>query len=100
MAGVGYVLAADDPFIGVDLDKCLDPEKGCDGFAMWVMEQLASYTEVSPSGTGLRIILRGKLPPQGRRKGTFEVYESGRFLTITGQLAMLGEGSAASPVDV
>lgn len=91
VAGVGYVLAADDPFVGVDLDKCLDPDKGIDGFAMWVMEQLASYTEVSPSGTGLRIIIKGKLPPQGRRKGTFEVYESGRFLTITGQLALEGE---------
>ena len=91
MAGVGYVLAADDPFVGVDIDKCLDPEKGIDGFAMLVMEQLASYTEVSPSGTGLRIIIKGKLPKDGRRKGTFEVYESGRFLTITGQLALEGE---------
>ncbi len=91
VAGVGYVLAADDPFVGVDLDKCLDPDKGIDGFAMWVMEQLASYTEVSPSGTGLRIIIKGKLPKDGRRKGTFEVYESGRFLTITGQLALEGE---------
>lgn len=91
VAGVGYVLAADDPFVGVDLDKCVGPERDCDGFAGWVVDQLSSYTEYSPSGTGLRILLRGKLPKDGRKKGSFEVYESGRFLTMTGQLAMEGE---------
>ena len=46
------------------------------------------YTEVSPSGTGIRIICRGKLPPGARRKGKVEMYDesSPRYLTITGHV--------------
>lgn len=84
VGGIGFVFSKDDPFVGVDLDKCLDPEKGISDFALWVVDALASYTEVSPSGTGLHVILEGKLPPAGRRKESFEVYEAGRFFTVTG----------------
>jgi primase-polymerase (primpol)-like protein len=45
---------------------------------------LNSYTELSPSGTGVRIFVYGKLPPIGRKTGDIEVYEAGRYLTITG----------------
>jgi len=85
LSGVGYVLSADDPYVGVDLDACRDPQSGrIEPWAKAIMKRLNSYTEISPSGTGLRIFIRGELPPHGRRKHKIEVYSQARFLTITG----------------
>jgi primase-polymerase (primpol)-like protein len=50
-----------------------------------VVDTIRSYTEVSPSGRGLRIFLTGKLPPHGRKKERFEVYETSRYVTVTGR---------------
>ena len=51
--GVGYVLTKEDPFTGVDLDHCLDPKTGViEPWALAIVDQLNSYTERSPSGTG------------------------------------------------
>jgi len=83
--GIGYVLSAEDPYAGVDLDHCRDPESGSiEQWAKTIVWRLASYTEISPSGTGLRIFVRGELPPHGRHKGNIEVYCQARFLTVTG----------------
>jgi putative DNA primase/helicase len=83
--GVGYVFAADDPYVGVDLDKCRDPETGAvEPWALEIVRRLNSYVEISPSGRGLHIIVRGKLPPGRRRKGPIEMYDSGRYFTMTG----------------
>lgn len=52
---------------------------------MRIVEYLNSYTEWSPSGRGLRIIIRGKLPPEWRNRiGKVEIYSRARFLTLTG----------------
>jgi putative DNA primase/helicase len=84
-SGVGYVLSADDPYVGIDLDACRDPKTGhLQPWARSIVKRLNSYTEISPSGTGLRIFVRGELPPHGRRKGHIEIYSQARFLTITG----------------
>ena len=49
---LGFVLGGG--FVGVDLDKCRDPETGLvDSEARAVIERLDSYTEVSPSGSGV-----------------------------------------------
>jgi putative DNA primase/helicase len=83
--GVGYVLSKDDPYVGVDLDGCRDPKSGrIEPWAKEIRSRLNSYTEISPSGTGLRIFVKGELPPYGRRKGKIEIYSQARFLTITG----------------
>lgn len=83
-AGVGFMFHQD--YIGVDIDKCRDPETGAiDAEAQAVIDELRSYTEVSPSGTGVHILLRGSLPAAGRRKGNLEMYDGGRYFTVTGQ---------------
>lgn len=83
--GVGFVVTKGDPFVGIDLDHCRDSETGeIEAWALAIVEQMRSYTEVSPSGTGLRIFVMGSLPPMDRREGDIEIYESGRFLTVTG----------------
>ena len=59
--GIGFVFTSEDDLCGVDLDKCLDPETGeIESWAQEVIEQLNSYTEVSPSGTGVHILVRGE----------------------------------------
>jgi uncharacterized protein DUF3987/primase/DNA polymerase family protein len=83
--GIGRVLTVDEGLVGVDLDHCVDRESGI--IVAWAWEQmlqLSSYTERSPSGTGLRVWCRGTLPPGGRRKGRVEVYDDVRYLTVTG----------------
>jgi putative DNA primase/helicase len=55
-SGIGFVLTNDDGFAGVDLDHCCNPEtRAIESWAMRIVQALNSYTEISPSGTGLRI---------------------------------------------
>jgi primase-polymerase (primpol)-like protein len=87
MAGVGFVFCDNDPFVGVDLDDCRDPQTGAlEEWAQKIIRQLDSYTEISPSGTGVKIWVRAKIPSvMGRRKGKVEMYDRARFFTVTGQ---------------
>lgn len=83
--GIGFVLTADDPFTGIDLDHCYDPKTGViEPWALAIVDQLFSYTERSPSGTGLRIFVKGTLIQKGRKKGPIEFYDAKRYLTLTG----------------
>ena len=82
--GVGLVLDGDG-LVGVDLDHVVDDAGSIGGPAAAVVRTLSSYTEVSPSGAGLRVFCRGQLPPGGRKKGQFEFYETRRYLTVTGR---------------
>ncbi len=87
--GIGFVFCSGDPYVGVDLDGCVDPETG--EIAPWatqIIDGLDSYTELSPSGTGVHIIARGKFSANGRR-GPVEMYSRERFFTVTGHV--LGE---------
>ncbi len=81
--GLGFVLAADDGLTGIDIDKCIT-DGTIEPWAQDIINSLNSYTEISPSGTGIRIFAEGDWQPGGNRKGQLEVYTQGRFLTITG----------------
>lgn len=88
--GVGFVFTTDDPYVGVDLDGVLDPETGeAEGWAMEIVAELGSYTEVSPSGTGLHVFVEGEVPrggPKALSNGhAVEVYDRDRFFTVTGR---------------
>ena len=69
--------------VGIDLDHCI-----ADGViseeAQEIISSLHTYTELSPSGTGIRLLMHGSLPGLYRRRGTIEMYETSRYLTITG----------------
>jgi hypothetical protein len=88
--GLGFALSVKageegEVLIGVDLDHCRNVETG--EIAPWaqeIIDRLNSYTEVSPSGEGVRIFLRGRLPKDGRKRGDFECYCTGRYVTVTG----------------
>ncbi len=84
--GVGFVLTESDPFTVIDLDGCRDPETGeIEPWAWEIVRRFNTFTEISPSGTGLHIVLSGRLPVSGKRKGPIEVYYSGRYVTVTGK---------------
>jgi primase-polymerase (primpol)-like protein len=91
--GVGFVLSSGDPFVGVDLDACRNPETG--EIAEWAQKIIDrvqdGYIEVSPSGTGIHIIVKGTVRGSGKTQrrvesGKIEMYSRERFLTITGEL--------------
>jgi hypothetical protein len=86
--GLGFVLTADDPFAFVDLDDSNgDPETI--NLHNRIYEGFDSYAELSPSGKGLHIIVKGVLP-KGRRKSFVEIYSNERYMTLTGNCCPKG----------
>ena len=83
--GVGYVLTLDDHLVGIDLDDA-HFEGAVEEWAAPFLWMLNSYTEVSVSGTGLRLLVGGNFREgEATRKGNVEIYQTGRYLTFTGQ---------------
>lgn len=100
-AGVGFVFTDEDPYCGIDLDDCLDAEGVPTAAARQVLEGLNSYTEVSPSGTGVKVFIKGKKPEWAKCQSTaiegigkIEIYEAARYFTLTGRRL---EGFPAEP---
>jgi hypothetical protein len=90
LSGIGFVLSGTDGIGGVDLDHVRDPESGdLHPEAQALIDRFASYTEISPSGTGIRIFGQAARLPKGRsgiyRGIKVECYSAGRYLTVTGQ---------------
>lgn len=89
LAGVGFVFTADDPYCGVDLDDSLDESTGeLKPWAQQIVDRLDSYTEISPSGSGLKVFIKANKPGSRCRKayedGEVEIYDRDRFFTVTG----------------
>lgn len=86
VAGTGFVLTATTGFVGIDLDHVRDPLTGA--IEPWVREIIdfrETYAEVSPSGTGIRMIARGSISKAiTNHEAQVEIYGFGRYLTITG----------------
>ena len=82
--GIGFVFTKEDEYVGIDLDDCVDADGNISDFAKEVIELIDSYTEMSPSGTGLHIICKGRLPDSLKTK-RIEMYTWGRYFCVTGQ---------------
>jgi len=83
--GIGFVFSKEDPFMGIDLDDCINLETNKMNFqAEAYIDKLYSYTERTPSGRGIHTIVKGKIPGPRRRNGDVEIYQDGRFFTMTG----------------
>lgn len=96
--GVGFVFVADGGLVGIDLDHAID-ERGIKPWALKILGLFDdAYIEYSPSKKGFHIIVKGKKPglkckriintKQGERIGEIEMYETGRYFTVTGELYM------------
>ena len=85
LPGVEFVFTPDDPYCGVDLDHCRNPEsERIAGWAREIIRELGSYTEVSPSGTGVKVFLRGSVP-RSINTERIEIYDSKQPFTVTGE---------------
>jgi primase-polymerase (primpol)-like protein len=55
--GLGFVFTPEVQLCGVDLDHCRDINTGeVTRWALKIVKRMRSYSEISPSGTGLHII--------------------------------------------
>jgi primase-polymerase (primpol)-like protein len=84
--GIGFVFCSADPLAGIDLDGCRNPETGeVAPWAQKIVDDVSEgYVEASPSGTGVHIIVEGRVRGGGLRRGPVEMYSRDRFFTITG----------------
>ena len=110
--GVGFVLSADDPFIAIDLDHCV----ANGDIQPWTPQQREhknwgdnapdpaaivakhTYAEISPSGTGIRILARGNIL-KATKHGAFEVYAQSRYVTLTGHRLEHSPDEVTSDID-
>lgn len=85
--GIGYVFSPDDPYVGVDLDDCRSDNE----LAPWaqvIVDALHSYTEISPSGNGVKVWVEGSIPSSVKvpyETGAIEMYSERRYFTVTGE---------------
>ena len=107
--GVGLVLAPAG-LVGLDFDHVMEKnEKGqsvvIDETAQELWTYLDSYRELSPSGTGVHVLVKGKKPgnickvclSRTHRDGSvfdveYEIYDTGRYFTFTGKHSRLSSG--------
>jgi putative DNA primase/helicase len=89
--GIGFVFSADDQYCGVDLDDCIDPSGALTPEAQALIKRFATYSEVSPSGTGVKLFLKGRKPEFAKASasdvmgcGQVEIFDQKRYFTVTG----------------
>lgn len=87
--GIGFTLSKDDPYVGIDWDNCISPSGEINPKVLALVRDIDSYTEVSPSGTGLKTLLRGELPAGGHHNKFDDievgVFDCSRYFCITGR---------------
>lgn len=84
--GIGFTLSKDDPYTGIDWDDCILPSGEIDPVILSHIKAINSYTEISPSGKGLKTLVRGKLPAGGHHSKNIGVFDCGRYFCITGRV--------------
>jgi hypothetical protein len=99
-AGIGWVVTDSTGIVLIDFDDVRNPNTGA--LTPWVqkiLDRIPSYAEVSPSGTGLHIVVKGALPAGARKRGCCEMYDSRRFFAFTGD-HLEGKPSTVEPVNI
>jgi len=84
-SGIGFVFTKEAGIVGVDIDHCVEDGKLNEVAAAIIAKLPPTYVELSPSGTGLHIFLRGAMPGNGSRnaKTGVEMYSHARYFTMT-----------------
>jgi hypothetical protein len=89
--GIGFMFSPESGYVGVDVDLCITEGEGdlvLSPFANRVWSVLNTYTEISPSGTGIHCIGKARMKSGFNRtwKGNkVEGYSKGRYFTFTGR---------------
>lgn len=84
---VGFVLSKDDPYCIIDLDDKLSNPASDDEKLRFgeIIKAFETYTEVSTSGRGAHLIVKGVLP-KGINRSHVEMYSEGRYMICTGRV--------------
>jgi hypothetical protein len=90
IGGIGFVFTEQDEYVGIDIDD--ETKVTPENLALrrevvkQILEGMNTYTEVSPSGSGIHIICKGKPKSAGRRSSQvqIELYAADRYFTMTG----------------
>ncbi|MDR3602075.1 MAG: hypothetical protein P4L49_16575 [Desulfosporosinus sp.] len=83
-SGIGYVFSQDDPYVGLDIDGCIDEFGKISDGAKEIIYTLQSYTEISQSGEGIHNIVKGTKPGPRNKRKPYEMYDQGRYFCFTG----------------
>ena len=97
--GIGYFFSKNDGLTGIDFDNCRDLKTGRirKEYQFWI-DKLNGYIEVSPSGTGIKVWVKGTIDSKYFRNdestgfriqnfagGIIEIYRRGQYFTVTTQ---------------
>lgn len=95
--GIGLAIMPTNNLVAVDWDSVFDPDTQTVLYdADTAAQMLNTYIEWSPTHSGYRGFLIGRLPPTERRSGSIEMYNSGRYMTITGHKLLYAPGTIES----
>ena len=101
--GLGFFLG--DGYIGIDIDKVSDEmmeymvEKDANSMTADFLRGISTYAEISPSNTGLHFIGKGHVPGERKRYKNLEIYDEGRFFTVTGNVIKDTDRSHIKPIE-
>lgn len=84
--GIGFAFLPDDGLIGIDIDGAINPETGVVTDRLQaIITSVASYTEYSPSGKGVHIIVQGTTNTNKSNDIGLEVFCGRQYFTFTGK---------------
>ena len=101
--GLGFFLG--DGYIGIDIDKVsydifvYSMDYHANSMTADFLRGISTYGELSPSKTGLHFIGKGKVPGERKRHKNLEVYDEGRFFTVTGSVIKDKDRSHIKPIE-
>jgi hypothetical protein len=98
MTGVGFAFLAGDGLVGIDLDWKGEHEGQPLDHHSQVIDSCDSYTEFSPSGKGVHIIVAGQCDSFKHDSIGVEVYCGGRYFTCTGS-RMESRAAEVQPIE-
>jgi len=84
LGGLGFVFFQENQIIGIDIDDCINNNQLSEEVKD-IIQRFKSFWEVSPSGRGVHIYVKGSFPKGAKnRKGKYEIYSKDRYFTVTG----------------
>lgn len=90
-SGIGFEFGIAAEYTGIDFDHVISSTGEVAPWALAWLRHMNSYSEVSFTGDGLHVFIRGQLALNSRHKKTFdngssiEVYDSLRYFAVTGK---------------
>lgn len=88
---IGFVFN-DNGIVGIDIDAGFDSTSFLSDLSIDIMKACKSFTEVSKSGRGIHIYLKGNLPFTGKNnRNGVEIYQAARYFIVTGKKLIYDE---------